>query len=71
MSRPTEAECLLSLANALQENPTELLVVRGHFCDHCLANMSLALRLQRKGPAFCLRAVFEGWNRERIIRELW
>ena len=70
MSEPTPAERLLDLAKAIRYPRTGVIEAMKAFEDWEYERIKLALALERKGPGFKVRAVVEGWDYVRIVKEI-
>lgn len=70
-AKPPDAECLLDLARAILY-PRRLCILAdgGNWGSSQLAEIKLAIELERK-PGLCLRALVEGWDRQRLVREMY
>lgn len=65
----TEAEQLLELADALL-TPRRALIVLDGWPEELTTAAVLAVQLRQTSPSVLLRAIVEGWDRQRIVQEL-
>lgn len=63
------AEQLLDLADALL-TPRNAVIVLDGWPEELTAAAVLGVRLRLARPSIAFRAVVEGWDRERVVREL-
>lgn len=63
------AEQLLDIADSLLKSRGTVIVLDGWPEELCAAAV-LGVLLRRARPVVAFRAVVEGWDRERIVREL-
>jgi hypothetical protein len=66
-SKPNMAEVMIDIANAFKRMPGLVLSFRN--TPETIGRLKLSLDL-RSRPALALRAMFENWTLEKIIREL-
>lgn len=76
MRDPTPAELLLDLALELHTPNRGITLIHPCSCHPICptlltARAKLALDLQHKGPTFALRAIFEQWDHQQLLRELY
>lgn len=68
----TLAERLLALADTLYEGgKSTVVIVDQNVSETNLARMTLGCALRRKEKVFILRAIFENWSHERLMREMY
>lgn len=75
MSVPSEhvVDTLLEIARGTRMNRDRIEIITPPFGADVATGMNrvaLAVRFASRGPAFHLRAIFEDWDLNRIIREL-
>lgn len=67
---PTVADGMLALAKVIGSTDGKLIM-----CPDIgptgIARFALAKRFHDRGPAFAFRALVEGWDLDRIIKELY
>jgi len=70
----TLAEKLLDIADALLHPRGQVIQAVGspaHFSPEVLSRVALALRMSKAPKVLQLRAIAEGWDNVRIVRELY
>lgn len=67
----TTAEYLLELARTVRLPCDKLVIAQPHTTEWMLAQCKTALDFDAKPMEFKFRALFEGWDAERINRELY
>lgn len=67
----TEAERLLSLANAIRARRGELILCDSPIESYRPERIVLALKFESLGNAKVIRAIVEEWDIARIIREVY
>lgn len=68
---PTCAETLLHVAGSLAKED-ELVIAHGKALeDGGLEFVRLAMEFRKRDRGFHFRAIYEGWDQQRIIREMY
>jgi hypothetical protein len=68
---PPYAGRLVDLARQLRQPKDELVVALRPLDGARLAEVKLAVDFVARGPGFVFRALVEGWNRTRVVREVY
>lgn len=67
----TMAEILLDLAEAAKKPADKIVIAEEWFRGAHLARIKLALDFDRRDAGLKFRAIFEDWDQERIVREIY